>query len=218
MRQHFDESLTRLSNEMINMGSMIENAIETAVDAFINQDIEKAKKAVEYDDVVDREEKEIENICMKLLLKQQPVAADLRTISAALKMITDMERIGDHAADISELTFAMAGKPYIKRPYIISRMAKETVDMLIKSLDAYAGKNLSKAWEVIKHDDVVDDLFSSARKELIMLIHENPDNGEQAANLLMVAKYFERIGDHAVNIAEWVIFSITGEHKNCEEE
>ena len=168
--------------------------------------------------VVDREEKEIENICMKLLLKQQPVATDLRTISAALKMITDMERIGDHAADISELTFAMAGQPYIKRPYIISRMAKETVDMLIKSLDAYAGKNLSKAWEVIKHDDVVDDLFSSARKELIMLIHENPDNGEQAANLLMVAKYFERIGDHAVNIAEWVIFSITGEHKNYEEE
>ena len=190
MRQHFDESLARLSNEMINMGSMIEGAIETAVDAFINQDIEKAKKAVEYDDVVDREEKEIENICMKLLLKQQPVATDLRTISAALKMITD----------------------------IISRMAKETVDMLIKSLDAYAGKNLSKAWEVIKHDDVVDDLFSSARKELIMLIHENPDNGEQAANLLMVAKYFERIGDHAVNIAEWVIFSNTGEHKNYEEE
>lgn len=218
MRQHFDESLARLSNEMINMGSMIEGAIETAVDAFINQDIEKAKKAVEYDDVVDREEKEIENICMKLLLKQQPVATDLRTISAALKMITDMERIGDHAADISELTLAMAGQPYIKRPYIISRMAKETVDMLIKSLDAYAGKNLSKAWEVIKHDDVVDDLFSSARKELIMLIHENPDNGEQAANLLMVAKYFERIGDHAVNIAEWVIFSITGEHKNYEEE
>lgn len=218
MRQHFDESLARLSNEMINMGSMIEGAIETAVDAFINQNIEKAKKAVEYDDVVDREEKEIENICMKLLLKQQPVATDLRTISAALKMITDMERIGDHAADISELTFAMAGQPYIKRPYIISRMAKETVDMLIKSLDAYAGKNLSKAWEVIKHDDVVDDLFSSARKELIMLIHENPDNGEQAANLLMVAKYFERIGDHAVNIAEWVIFSITGEHKNYEEE
>ena len=97
-------------------------------------------------------------------------------------------------------------------------MAKETVDMLIKCLDAYADKNLSKAWEVIKHDDVVDDLFSSARKELIMLIHENPDNGEQAANLLMVAKYFERIGDHAVNIAEWVIFSITGEHKNYEEE
>ncbi len=217
MRQHFDESLARLSNEMINMGIMIEKAIETAVDAFINQDIEKAKKAVEFDDVVDREEKEIENICMKLLLTQQPVAADLRIISAALKIITDMERIGDHAADISELTFAMTGQKYIKKPDIISRMAKETLDMLIKSLDAYAGKDLSKAWEVIKQDDVVDDLFSSARKELVMLIHESPDNGEQAANLLMVAKYFERIGDHATNIAEWVIFSITGEHKNYEE-
>ena len=154
-----------------------------------------------------------ENLCLKLLLQQQPVARDLRVISAALKMITDMERIGDHAVDISELTIVMSGKPYMKKLEHIEQMAKETMIMLISSLEAYVNKNLDQAKEVIDHDDIVDDLFIKVKTELIQLIRENAENGEQAADLLMVAKYFERIGDHATNIAEWVIFSITGQHK-----
>ena len=134
-------------------------------------------------------------------------------ISAALKMITDMERIGDHAVDISELTIVMSCKPYMKKLEHIEQMAKETMIMLISSLEAYVNKNLDQAKKVIDHDDIVDDLFIKVKDELIRLIRENAENGEQAADLLMVAKYFERIGDHATNIAEWVIFSITGEHK-----
>ena len=148
----------------------------------------------------------------KLLLQQQPVARDLRQISAALKMITDMERIGDHAADISEMTILMAGTPYIRNIEHLQTMAKEAMVMLVKSIEAYVEKDLAKAEKVIESDDVIDDLFDEIKAELIDAIHQNPDNGEQAADLLMVSKYLERIGDHATNIAEWVIFSITGNH------
>ena len=213
MRNRFDEQLAQLNEEIITMGTLIEQAIEMAVDALIHQDVEKAKKAMESDDKIDHQEKSIENLCLRLLLQQQPVARDLRVISAALKMITDMERIGDHAVDISELAIIMADHPYIKKLEHIEQMAKETMIMLIRSLEAYVNKNLEQARQVIAHDDIVDDLFVKVKMELIRLIHENPDNGEQAADLLMVAKYFERIGDHATNIAEWVIFSITGKHK-----
>lgn len=213
MRNRFDEQLALLNKEIISMGSMIEQSIEMAVDALIHQDVKKAQKAMDSDKEIDHQEKEIENLCLRLLLQQQPVARDLRVISAALKMITDMERIGDHATDLSELTIVMAGKPYIKKLEHIEQMAKETMVMLISSLEAYVNKNLDQAREVIEHDDVVDDLFVKVKTDLIALIHENADNGEQAADLLMAAKYFERIGDHATNIAEWVIFSITGKHK-----
>lgn len=213
MRNRFDEQLAQLNKEMITMGTMIEQAIETAVDALIHQDLEKAGKAMESDDEIDHQEKIIENLCLRLLLQQQPVARDLRVISAALKMITDMERIGDHAVDISELTIVMADHPYIKKLEHVEQMAKETIVMLIQSLEAYVNKNLEQARAVIAHDDVVDELFLKVKAELIRLIQENPDNGEQATDLLMAAKYFERIGDHATNIAEWVIFSITGKHK-----
>lgn len=213
MRNRFDEQLAQLNKEMITMGTMIEQAIETAVDALIHQDVEKAGKAMESDDEIDHQEKIIENLCLRLLLQQQPVARDLRVISAALKMITDMERIGDHAVDISELTIVMADHPYIKKLEHVEQMAKETIVMLIQSLEAYVNKNLEQARAVIAHDDVVDELFLKVKAELIRLIQENPDNGEQATDLLMAAKYFERIGDHATNIAEWVIFSITGKHK-----
>lgn len=213
MRNRFDEQLAQLNKEMITMGTMIEQAIETAVDALIHQDVEKARKAMESDDEIDHQEKIIENLCLRLLLQQQPVARDLRVISAALKMITDMERIGDHAVDISELTIVMADHPYIKKLEHVEQMAKETIVMLIQSLEAYVNKNLEQARAVIAHDDVVDELFLKVKAELIRLIQENPDNGEQATDLLMAAKYFERIGDHATNIAEWVIFSITGKHK-----
>lgn len=213
MRNRFDQQLELLNEELISMGTMVEQSIEMAVDALIHQDVKKAKKAMEYDEQIDRQEKEIENLCLRLLLQQQPVARDLRVISAALKMITDMERIGDHATDLSELTIVMAGQPYMKKLEHIEQMAKETMVMLISSLEAYVSKNLEKAQQVIEHDDVVDDLYVQVKKELIDLIHQDAANGEQAADLLMAAKYFERIGDHATNIAEWVIFSITGKHK-----
>ncbi len=218
MRNRFDRQLKELNNEMIEMGAMIEAAIEKAVSALVNQDVEKAKEAVKGDDVINHQEKNIENLCLKLLLQQQPVARDLRQISAALKMVTDMERIGDHAADISEITIALASQPYVKKLEHIQEMAKETMQMIVKAVDAFVEKDKEKAIAVMEQDDVVDDLFDTVKKELIGLIHENPENGEQAADLLMVAKYFERIGDHATNISEWVVFSITGIHKELNEE
>ena len=214
MRNRFDRQLSTLNDELIEMGSMIEKSIETAIKALINQDVDLARHAIEADEEIDRQERIIEDLCLKLLLQQQPVAKDLRLISSALKMITDMERIGDHASDISEITIALADQPYIKKLEHIQQMAKETMIMLVGSIEAFVDKDLEKANEVIKRDDVVDDLFDKVKKELIQMIHENADKGEQAADLLMVAKYMERIGDHATNISEWVIFSITGEHKS----
>ena len=214
MRNRFDRQLSTLNDELIEMGSMIEKSIETAIKALVNQDVDLARHAIEADEEIDRQERIIEDLCLKLLLQQQPVAKDLRLISSALKMITDMERIGDHASDISEITIALADQPYIKKLEHIQQMAKETMIMLVGSIEAFVDKDLEKANEVIKRDDVVDYLFDKVKKELIQMIHENADKGEQAADLLMVAKYMERIGDHATNISEWVIFSITGEHKS----
>lgn len=215
MRNRFDEQLFKLNNELIQMGSMIEKAIENAVKALVTQDIELAKKIIVSDEDIDRQERAIEGMCLKLLLQQQPVAKDLRQISSALKMITDMERIGDHAADISEITMTMLNKKeaYIKNLEHIQSMAKETSAMLIGSVDAFVEKNMDKANDVIKQDDVVDQLFITVQKELVQLIRKDPDCGEQATDLLMIAKYFERIGDHATNISEWVIFSLTGSHE-----
>ena len=214
MRNRFDLQLKQLNDDIIEMGNMIERAIEMGVYALIGHDTDKAKQTIDYDMDIDHMERDIEALCMKLLLQQQPVARDLRQISSALKMITDMERIGDHASDISEITIALADQPYIKKLEHIQQMAKETMIMLVGSIEAFVDKDLEKANEVIKRDDVVDDLFDKVKKELIQMIHENADKGEQAADLLMVAKYMERIGDHATNISEWVIFSITGEHKS----
>ena len=213
MRNRFDRQLEQLNNELIQMGSLIEHAIEMAVSALVNQDTEKAKEAIEYDSEIDRQERDVEGLCMKLLLQQQPVARDLRLISAALKMITDMERIGDHAADISEMTLLMAGTPYIVSPAEIQGMAKETTDMVIKSINAFVNKDVEIARKVIEQDDVVDNLFNQVKQDLINMINKSVENGEQATDILMVAKYFERIGDHATNIAEWVIYSITGTHE-----
>lgn len=216
MRNRFDRQLLELNNELIEMGSLIEQAIEMGISALVKQDVEKAQQAIAFDEEVDQQEKTIESLCMKLLLQQQPVARDLRLISAALKMITDMERIGDHAADISEMTILMAGSEYEKSEIntdLVKDMAKETTDMVIKSVDAFVNKDLELARWVIKRDDTVDGLFAEFKKELIRKINENVKNGEQATDMLMVAKYFERIGDHATNIAEWVIYSITGVHE-----
>ena len=210
MRNRFDRQLVQLNNELIEMGGMIEKAISDTVKALVNQDIELASNVIEYDEEIDHQEREIEQLCLKLLLQQQPVAKDLRLISAALKMIT--ERIGDHATDISEITIELSKESYIKKLDHIQQMAKETMVMLVQSVEAFVNKDMDKARAVIAHDDVVDDLFNKVKAELIAMIHEDVNAGEQASDLLMAAKYFERIGDHATNISEWVIFSITGQH------
>ena len=208
MRLKFDEQLKQLGEEMTHMGSMIEKAIQDAIQALLNHDVETAQRIMKEDDLVDQEQKKIENICFQLLIQQQPVARDLRTITAAMKMVTDMERIGDHAADISELTIAIAKVPYRLRGENIKRMAAETMVMLVDAVDSYVNKDMNKAHAVIAHDDIVDDYFVKVKADLIEVIRENPEYGEYAADLLLVNKYLERIGDHATNIAEWVIFAL----------
>ncbi|MCR4588100.1 MAG: phosphate signaling complex protein PhoU [Lachnospiraceae bacterium] len=208
MRSKFDEQLRMLNNEMIHMSTMIEKAIQDAIDALFAQDVDKAKRIMQEDELVDQEQKKIENICFQLLIQQQPVARDLRTITAAMKMVTDMERIGDQAADISELTILMADSPYLMKEDNIKKMAVETMTMLIHAVEAYVEQDMEKAREVIDHDDIVDDLFVKVKTDLIEVMQKNTDYEEHAADLLMVNKYLERIGDHATNIAEWVIFSI----------
>lgn len=217
MRKKFDEQLDDLSQEMIYMGNLIEQAIENAVDALIHKNVEKAESIINSDDKIDNQERKIENLCLHLLLQQQPVAKDLRLISSTLKMITDMERIGDHATDIAELTIEMANQPYIKKLEHIEQMAKEIILMLINCLKAYVTRDVLTAENVIKHDDKVDKLFYMVKKDLIQMIHENYDYGEQASDLLLIAKYFERIGDHTTNIAEWIIFSVTGKHEKIKD-
>ena len=214
MRIHFDEQLAQLNKEIIDMGTLVEQAIGKAIEALIQRDVDKAHDAMESDEEIDTKERKIESLCLHLLLQQQPVARDLRTISAALKIITDMERIGDHATDISELAIVLTDMPNIEQLTHIERMAKETMVMLIQGLEAYVEKNYDKAEEVIAHDDVIDKLFLQVKGELIDIIQKDSNCANQAADLLMVAKYFERIGDHATNIAEWAIFSITGKHEN----
>ena len=211
-RTNLKKQLEQWNDQMITMGSMIENAIETAIAALVSQDTERAEEAIAYDMEIDAQERKIEQLCYQLLLMQQPVAGDLRLVSATMKMITDMERIGDHASDISELTLLMAGKPYLREITDIEQMAKETTVMVTNSVDAYVNRDLKLAQEVISRDDLVDDLFNKVKSEIIGEIRTGLDDGEQTTDLLMAAKYFERIGDHATNIAEWVIFSLTGEH------
>ena len=208
MRSKFDEQLHMLNQEMMHMGSMIEDRIQKAIEALMDGNAELAKDIMDSDNEVDREQKLIEGICFNLLMQQQPVARDLRCISAAMKMVTDMERIGDHAADISEMTIMMEANSYPNQLEDIKKMASETVLMLIRSIEAYVEKDMEKARKVIASDDVVDDLFDRNKNDIIDMIHKDPAQGEQAVDLLMVAKYFERIGDHATNIAEWVIFAL----------
>ena len=214
MRSKFDEQLRELNDEMIEMGRMIVRSISQAIEALTTQNEELAKKIMESDSDVDHEQKKIENICFTLLIQQQPVARDLRTITAAMKMVTDMERIGDHAADISEMTILMDGKSPVKKFDHIRKMAAETVIMLNQSIEAYVQKDREKAKEVIARDDVVDGLFDDVKTDIMDLIQKDRGDGEEALDMLMVAKYFERIGDHATNIAEWVIYSL----KTTEEE
>ena len=208
MRRRFEEQLNDLNQELMHMASQVQGSIQKAIGALLKQDIELAQKVISNDKEIDRQKKNIESKCFTLLMQQQPVASDLRMISAALRMVTDMERIGDHASDISELTIMLANEPYIKRLEHISKMASETTYMLITAMEAFIDKDIEKAKKVIIHDDIVDELFAETKRELIELIHQDKNNGEQAADLLMVAKYFERIGDHTTNVAKHILFSL----------
>ena len=212
MRNQFDRQLNTLNGELIQMGHMVEQAIEHAIEAMVHQDAEKARQNMEFDSEVDQQEKDIETLCMKLLMKQQPVARDLRLISAALKMITDMERIGDQAADISEFALCLVNEKELPMMDRMKQMSHECMLMVMKALEAFVAKDIEMAKKVIARDDVIDAMFDDTKKEVIELIQNHGAGAEVATDLLMVAKYFERIGEHATNIAEWVIFSIIGTH------
>lgn len=213
MRNRFDKQLDQLNSNLLEMGALIERSIQNATQALIEQNVSAAKEAINADRDIDQKEREIESLCIKLLLQQQPVAKDLRFISAAHKMITDMERIGDQAADISDIVIYIADQPYIKELVHLPQMGQKAIQMVRGSLDAYVNKDLELAQSVMAMDDEIDDLFTVVKAELIKQIHHNADTGEQAMDLLMIAKYYERIGDHAQNIAEWVEYALTGRHK-----
>ena len=212
MRNRFDEQLFELNKEIIEMGAMCEEVLLSAVRALNTGDIRLAESVKANSNLIDQMERDIESRCMKLLLHQQPVARDLRQISAALKMITDMERIGDQAEDIAEIVVFLNGHT-MEGMELIDEMARETIKMVTASVDAFVKKDVVLAQSVIDQDDVVDNYFSRIKHDIITLVAENPADGEFALDLLMISKYFERIGDHATNIAEWVIYSITGTHK-----
>ena len=211
LRARFENQLKELNADLITMGAQCESAITLAMQALEHNDRQAAHKAVCLERELDHQEREIENLCLTLLLRQQPVARDLRLVSAALKMITDMERIGDQAADIASIVMERELQADALLPDL-TRMADAVIDMLTDSVDAFVRRDLDLARSVLDHDDTVDDFFASIRKSLIERISQEPGHGEEAIDLLMIAKYLERIGDHAANIAEWVDFSITGSH------
>lgn len=210
MRNLFDEQLEDLHRRMISMGSMCEHAIAMSSKALGEGDIKLAKSVPEITAEIDEKEREIENLCMKLLLRQQPIATDLRVVSSALKMVTDMERIGDNSGDIAEVV-SMGNIFRNSDALKIGEMARAVIKMVTESIDAFVRRDLILADEVIEYDDVVDGCFNEMKTRLIEYLKSPDADGEYALDLLMIAKYFERIGDHAVNIAKWVLFSITGE-------
>jgi len=218
IRVRFMEELSKLNHEMTEMGALCEDVISKAGNAMISGDKSVAESVKPQTEEIDRKEREIEDLCLRLLLEQQPVAGDLRKISAALKMITDMERIGDQAGDIAEITgYLEKGEGELGGSRIggghVREMALKTIRMVNGSIDAYVKQDPDTARKVIDSDDIVDGLFSEVKSGLIQLIIRHPEFGEYAMDLLMIAKYFERIGDHAVNIARWVVFAVTGERE-----
>ena len=215
MRDFFQEQLHQLNQELIRMGAACEEIIDLASRSLTDYSADLAKHVSTVGAQIDESERTIESICLKLLLRQQPVARDLRVISAAMKMITDMERIGDQCEDIVEIVPHITAHPDERFPKI-REMAKAAQAMVTEAVDAYVKQDLELARKVMAHDDVVDDYFTQVRKGIIEIIAAEPSQGEYALDLLMIAKYFERIGDHCTNIAEWVEFSVTGVHKDCQ--
>ena len=215
MRNHFDNQLAQLNRELTRMGEECEEIIEIVARAMTGWEDDLIKRVNTIGTEIDESERTIETLCLKLLLQQQPVASDLRQISAAMKMITDMERIGDQAEDIAEIITHLNCR--VERESVqIREMAEETMQMVREAVDSYVRQDLELAHKVMKHDDIVDDYFVSIKKSLIDVLTANPSDGEYALDLLMIAKYCERIGDHCTNIAEWVEFSVTGVHKDCQ--
>ena len=211
MRNRFDRQLLRLNQEMIDMGSLCEEMITAAAKIVATRDKELMEDIFTMEEEINQKERDIERICMKLLMQQQP--SDLRVISAAMKMVSDMERIGDQACDITGIVKKDAEVLTIRENTHLDKMVKATISMVSKSIQSFIKQNLMIAHEVIEQDDTVDELFNKVKKETISLIHEDPEKGEECVAIVMIAKYFERIGDHASNIAEWVEFAITGEYK-----
>ena len=208
MRDKYQEDLEKLNANILKMGKMIEIAIESTVIALMGRDVQAASTVSENDEAIDNMEREIEAFCMKLLLQQQPVATDLRVITAALKMVTDMERIGDHAADIAELVLQIPDCKYNKMD-TITEISTQIIKMIHDSVNSFIQRNYDKAQIVIAQDDIVDNLYHEIKSDLIQKIKKT-DDGEQILDYLLIARYFERIGDHATNIAKWVVFAITG--------
>ncbi len=211
MRNKFEQQLETLNVELIKMGALCEEAIASAIKALLEENTAMVSKTYEIDTQIDEMEREIETLCMKLLLQQQPVARDLRIISSALKMISDMERIGDQAEDIAEITKTIRRVDEACSG-LIRQMAAAAVTMVTESIDSFVKKDLALVRRVIESDDMVDDYFIRIKDRLIALVAANPSAGEYYLDLLMIVKYLERIADHATNIAEWVEFSITGKH------
>jgi phosphate transport system protein len=211
-RHLFDKELEELHLELIKMGSLVEESIDNTILALKKQDVELARRIFKNDDIIDDLERKIERICMNLIATQQPLAKDLRTISTALKIITDMERIADHSSDIAEITIRMANEKYIKPLIDIPKMADLAKIMVNKSIDAYIKQDIDLAQTVCNSDDEVDNLFSKITLELINIMKNNSEAIEQAIDFMLIAKYLERMADHATNIGEWVIFNVTGNH------
>lgn len=215
MRKQLDEQLESLNVELIKMGALCEDAIAIVMKAMLENENKLIEKVFAVDSEIDRLDKDIEHLCMKLLLQQQPVASDLRQISSAMKMISDMERIGDQAADIAEIVPYVIGNDTTSETHL-GNMAKEVIRMTNESIDSFVKKDLALAKKVIEDDDIVDKYFSEIKMELISLVKDDSANGEYYMDLLMISKYLERIGDHATNIAEWVEYTITGHHESRE--
>ena len=215
MREQFEEQLEELHKEVTEMGNLCEQAISLAASVLLGGNAEEAKKVFGKDALIDRKEREIEDLCMRLFLHQQPVARDLRSVSAALKMVSDMERIGDQASDIAELSHCIKDDSFMNK-VSLGEMAKATKQMVVDSVEAFVKNDEDIVKQVIKADDRVDALFDQVKEEIVGLIKEKGIDAKESLDLLMAAKYFERIGDHAVNIAEWVEYSITGVHTNNE--
>lgn len=217
MRERFERQLMQLNTELIAMGALCEDAIDCAVKYLLENDKKMKENASEIEKQIDRKERDIETICLRILLQQQPVAADLRTVSSALKMISDMERIGDQAYDISEIAEYVVGKEITNKVHIAD-MADTTAKMVTLSVESFVRKDISLAQSAIALDNKVDELFLTVKSELTEAVRQGSDNGEALVDLLMMAKYFERIGDHAENIAEWVIYAVTGSRSHTNEQ
>lgn len=212
-RSLFEKELAQMHSEIVRMGVAVENSISQAVTALVEQDSVLAQKVIEEDDIIDDMELEIERMCIEIITKQQPVARDLRDVTSALKLITDLERIADHASDISERILVLSSKKRVMIHYDLITMAEISKDMISGALDAYVTRNIELAQKIIRQDDRVDGLYKKLKEESIHLMQVDPANVEQYVELLLVSKYFERIADHAQNVAEWVVFYVNGQNR-----